>query len=103
MCNMGLAPCPLRVLPPTRDANVLDSTPMLNVGPFGMCQSPANPVVMGATAASHGVLTPMPCVPGSVSAWIPGDPLTLVENVPALTRESQLICSHGGVIRILPG
>jgi hypothetical protein len=91
----------LKVIPPTRDANVLDSTPILNVGPFAMCQSMANPTVASATAANRGVLTPMPCVPACASAWVPGDPTRLVEHVPALTRPSTLMCAFGGQITIV--
>jgi len=96
-----MAPAPLKVIPPTRDANVIDTLPMANVGPFGMCRSMANPVVASATAASLGGLTPVPCVPMCVSGWIPGDPTNLVQGVPALTRTSILMCSWGGTITIV--
>ena len=100
-CSMGLAPAPLKVIPFTRDANVLDSTPFLNVGPFAMCQSMANPTVAGMTASNQGALTPAPCTPACASAWVPGDPQTLIENVPALTRGSILVCAFGGLIDII--
>ena len=67
MCTMGAAPSVLTVLPVNRvmtsnqpAANIMDHKPMLNVMPFGVCMSPANPVVAAATAAALGVLTPMP-------------------------------------------
>ena len=102
MCSMGTAPAPLQVIaiPNARDANVLDSVPITNIGPFGMCMSPANPMVGAATAAARGVLTPMPCVPATQSAWVPGDPTALIQGLPAVTRASCLICAWAGVIRI---
>jgi hypothetical protein len=50
-------------------ANIMDHVPMLNILPFGVCSSPANPTVVAATAAALGVLTPMPCIP---APWAPG-------------------------------
>ena len=102
-CSMGVAPAPLKVIPipNARDANVMDSVPFANIGPFGMCQSLANPMVAGATAAARGVLTPAPCMPATQSVWVPGDPTQMIQNLPALTRTSCLICNWGGVIRIV--
>jgi hypothetical protein len=69
-CSFGTAPVPLKVLPIKRPlaenkpvACILDIIPFLNVGPFAMCTSLANPTVAAATAAALGVLTPMPCIP----------------------------------------
>ena len=33
-------------------ANIMDHIPLLNIPTFGLCQSPANPVVAAATAAA---------------------------------------------------
>jgi hypothetical protein len=100
MCTFGLAPSTLRVLQPNRDATVADGTGMSNVPPFGMCQSMANPAVAAASAAARGVLTPMPCTP-VCSMWVPGDPTTQIQGIPALTRTSQLMCAFAGVITIV--
>lgn len=78
-CSFGAAPTVLNVLPQNRTltsgmpaANIMDHIPLLNIPTFGLCQSPANPVVAAATAAALGVLTPMPCIPATASPWIPG-------------------------------
>ena len=60
----------------------------------------ANPTVAAATAAALGVLTPMPCVPLTVAPWTVGAPAVLINNSPALTDDSQLMCSYAGVISI---
>ncbi len=104
-CSFGLAPSSLVVLPTNRvmtnqvpDANIMDHIPMTNIMPFGMCTSPANPVVAAATAAALGVLTPMPCIPATPAPWITGAPTVLLGNFPSLDNVSQLMCIWGGVI-----
>ena len=80
MCSFGVAPSVLSVLPQNRTmtggppaANILDNKPMVNIPPFGMCMSLANPTVASATTAAMGVLTPMPCIP--VTAAPPWPPI----------------------------
>lgn len=109
-CSMGVAPSSLMVLPTNRvlgttpAANIMDNKPFLNILPFGMCQSPANPTVAAATAAAMGVLTPMPCVPATMAPWVPGCPKVLIGNMPALENGSKLMCNWGGVIQVVsPG
>ena len=53
-------------------ANISDHVSMYNIAPFGKCHTVAYPPTGSATAANHGHLTPMPCVPGTVSEWING-------------------------------
>jgi hypothetical protein len=78
--------------------------PMLNIMPFGMCNSIANPMVAAATAAALGVLTPMPCIPATAAPWVPGSPTVLIANMPALNNSSKLMCMWAGVISInVPG
>ncbi len=111
MCTFGLAPSTLIVLPQNRvlvnnlpAANIMDHIPIVNIPPFGMCQSLANPTVAAATAAALGVLTPMPCVPVVPAPWAPGAPNVLIGNMPALDNMSKCICAWAGVISILsPG
>lgn len=74
---------------------------MVNVLPFGMCQSLANPTVAAATAAALGVLTPMPCIPVTTAPWTPGSPTVLIDGMPALNNTSKLMCVWGGVIQII--
>ncbi|WP_338846584.1 DUF4280 domain-containing protein [Massilia sp. W12] len=106
-CTFGAAPSTLMVLPKNRvlaegppAANIMDHIPMLNILPFGMCQSPANPMVAAATAAAMGVLTPMPCIPATSSPWIPGAPTVLLGGMPTLDNVSKCMCNWGGVISI---
>src|SRR5687767_10851159 len=110
-CTFGVAPASLIVLPDKMvmtsnkpAANIMDHKPLVNIMPFGMCQSLANPTVAAATAAALGVLTPMPCVPVTPAPWVVGAPTALVGNMPTLNNTSKLMCAWAGVIQILnPG
>lgn len=109
-CSFGLAPSTLMPTPKTVmtsnmiAANIMDNKPIVNILPFGMCQSLANPTVAAATAAALGVLTPMPCVPNTPAPWVPGAPTVMLCNAPALNNTSKLMCIWGGVIEIVnPG
>lgn|SRR5574337_1157927 len=103
-CSFGMAPSTLMPTPkPVMTssmvaANIMDHVPMVNILPFGMCQSLANPMVASATAAAMGVLTPMPCIPNTPAPWVPGAPTVLLCNAPALDNVSKLMCIWGGVI-----
>jgi len=106
-CSFGIAPSSLVVLPQNRVlvsnmpmANIMDNKPMVNILTFGMCQSPANPVVAAATAAALGVLTPMPCIPATVAPWTPGNPMTMIGSMPVINNSSTLLCTWGGAITI---
>jgi hypothetical protein len=81
-------------------ANIMDHIPMVNIMPFGVCSSIANPMVAAATAAAMGVLTPMPCIPATAAPWVPGAPTVLIGNMPALDSVSKCMCSFGGVISV---
>jgi hypothetical protein len=106
-CTMGLAPSSLVVLPTNKvmtsyvpAANIMDNKPMVNIMPFGMCQSLANPTVASATSAALGVLTPMPCIPMTTAPWAPGAATVMLANMPALDDTSTLVCNWGGTISI---
>ncbi|SAL76903.1 hypothetical protein AWB68_05082 [Caballeronia choica] len=107
-CSFGLAPSSLVVLPVNRvmaegppAANIMDHQPMVNIMPFGMCSSPANPTVAAATAAALGVLTPMPCIPATLTPWVTGAPTVLLANMPSLDNVSKCMCNWGGVVTIV--
>ncbi len=110
-CSFGMAPSSLVVLPVNRvntteqpDANILDNVPLVNIMPFAMCMSPANPEVAAATAAALGVLTPMPCIPVTPAPWVPGAPTVILAGSPTLDSQSTLNCIWGGIIQVVvPG
>ncbi len=106
-CSFGTAPSSLLVLPTNKvltsslpAATVQDMQPFVNILPFAMCTSMANPTVVSATAAAMGVLTPMPCIPVPAGIWVPGVPKTLIGGVPAIDNSCTLTCAYGGVITI---
>ena len=108
---MGTSPSSLTVLPLKRVkdqnqpvATIEDHVPMLNIMPFGMCMSPANPQVAAATAAAMGVLTPQPCIPMTMAPWAPGAPMTKITTMPELDDVSTCMCTWGGVVMVtMPG
>lgn len=105
-CTFGMAPAVFNVLPANRTvttmplANIMDNKPFVNVMPFGMCSSLANPTVASATAAALGVLTPMPCIPVTTAPWFPGSPTVLIGGCPAINNTCKLMCNWGGVIQV---
>ena len=111
ICTEGAAPSALVVLPVHRQqiedqfaANIMDHIPLVNIMPFGVCASLANPTTAAATSAAMGVLTPTPCLPVVPAPWAPGSPTALIANQPALNNPSKCMCSYAGVISIVaPG
>ncbi|WP_340198802.1 DUF4280 domain-containing protein [Ascidiimonas sp. W6] len=106
-CSFGAAPASLIVLPVNRvltsnmpAATIMDHAPVINIPPFGVCSSLANPTVASATTAALGVLTPMPCIPATVAPWVPGSPTVMVGSIPTLNNTCTLNCMWGGVITI---
>ncbi|MGH9129643.1 MAG: DUF4280 domain-containing protein [Acidimicrobiales bacterium] len=110
-CSFGETPGTLIVLPINRvlageqpAATIMDHIPIVNIEPFGMCNSISNPVVAAATAAKLGVFTPMPCVPVVPAPWVPGADTVLIGSMPALDNMSKCMCTWGGVIEVvMPG
>ena len=103
-CTFGMAPSTFNATPKMvmtsnmQAGTIMDNIPIMNVPPFGMCNSPSNPTVAAATAAALGVLTPMPCVPVLPAPWVPGVPTVLITNQPALDNNCKLTCAWGGMI-----
>lgn len=85
-------------------ATIMDTAPGLNIRPFGMCLSLANPITASQTAAALGVLTPGTCVPTIVGPWSPGALTVMAGTFPALDNSSMCNCAYGGVITVVvPG
>lgn len=108
-CSFGVAPSALvtmnmNVLVEGKPAaTITDAAPMMNIPPFGVCSSLANPTVAAATSAALGVLTPMPCVPVT-QAWVPPVSNVLIGGKPAFNLTAKCMCAWGGVIQIVnPG
>jgi len=107
VCTFGMAPSVFVVLPINRkttsvqpSGTILDNIPMVNIMPFGMCMCPANPMVAAATTAAFGVLTPMPCIPATVTPWAPGSPNVTLSEIPTIDQVDTLTCMWGGVITV---
>ena len=109
-CTMGTS-CPKLKATPKNvsltgkdQANIADYVSMKNVPSFGRCRSLGYPPTASATAANHGKLTPMPCVPGTCPKWKVIDKDSLICGEPALLKPATLKCKYGGTISIIdPG
>ncbi|MFV3074853.1 DUF4280 domain-containing protein [Niveispirillum fermenti] len=106
-CTHGTAPARLTVQPGAGGltggappACITDHRPRVNIPPFGLCISLANPAVAAATAAAQGVLTPQRCVPATSTPWTPGSPTVGIGHIPALNSRSRCHCLWLGVISI---
>jgi hypothetical protein len=112
-CSFGAAPSQLTVLPSGAQvqqaggqliATIMDHKPQVNIAPFGMCSSLANPQVAAATSAAQGVLTPQRCIPMTAAPWAPGASTMTVGGMPVLTDPSTCACAWAGQITIVnPG
>jgi hypothetical protein len=95
-CNQGSVSTPLTVtsqqvfsIGGMLVATIMDSAPMVNVAPFGICQQ--------LTKMAGAV--PTPCVPAPTGAWTPGAHIAKA-TLPVLTKDSKLTCGVGGQISI---
>lgn len=105
-CSFGNIPTPINALPDTQVmaqtpvATTNSHIPLVNILPFGMCSNPANPMVAAATVAAMGVLTPMPCIPCTVSSWEDGCSNVKCKGNEILNMSSKLSCAYGGEIKV---
>lgn len=81
-------------------ANISDHISLCNIAGFGKCHTTRYPATGSATAANHGRLTPMPCVPGTNTEWKSGKDDYLIKGDAALLKSSYCKCRWGGVITI---
>lgn len=107
-CSFGIAPGSLVVLPLAMVttgsqpvATIFDNKPLLNILPFGMCNSATNPAVIAARAAALGSPVPGPCLPVVTAPWAPGSPGILVGGKPLLNNTSKCMCAWSGVIEVV--
>jgi hypothetical protein len=98
-CMFGTSPGTLTILPTDMVkaeskplGTIMDYVPMMNIGNFGMCQSMMNPMVIAATAAAMGVLTPQSCIPVVVSPWLPGALIVMSANKIVLNKDCMNSC-----------
>lgn len=81
-------------------AVVSDIKPMVNIKPFGQCKSMANPTVAAATAANHGRLQKMPCIPNTVGIWTEGIRHFLSDEMTPCDK-SKCMCAYAGEISVV--
>ncbi len=81
-------------------ANISDHQSMYNIAGFGKCHTTRYPSTGQATAANHGKLTPMPCVPGTNTEWQNGKDDYIIKGDAALLKSSYCKCRWGGIITI---
>ena len=105
-CSQGDATSVLGVLPIKNVfindkplAVISDTKPMVNIKPFGMCKSMANPTVAAATAANRGQLKKMPCIPNTVGVWTEGISHFLSDEMTPCDK-SKCMCAYAGEISV---
>lgn len=106
-CSQGDATSIYTVLPTKKNfldgnplAVVSDIKPMVNIKSFGMCKSMANPTVAAATAANHGRLQKMPCIPNTIGIWSEGINHFLSDEMTPCDK-SKCMCAYAGEISVV--
>lgn len=107
-CSFGTSQAKLTVYPDRTVfltgepmANISDHISLYNIARFGRCRTVAFPSTGSATAANHGKLTPMPCIPGTYTEWLNGKNDVIVKSKDALLKTSYCKCCYGGIITII--
>ena len=104
-CSFGTAPSSLAASPASPAggtsagaATIMDFAPFVNIRPFGLCSSLANPAV------NVPPFTPKPCIPATASPWVPGSPTVTIGGLPALDSACTCNCLWAGVVSVItPG
>ena len=104
-CSYGAAPVPITVIPmgpPVSGqsqlvATVNDIIPMVNIKPFGICNSPSNPMGMGKPTFP----TPCPCIPTIPSPWSPASTVLKINGQKALLKNASCKCIWSGSITVV--
>jgi hypothetical protein len=103
-CTLGLAASSLQIPGPSRPATVSDAKPIVNINPFALCRSMANPQValMNTGKFAGPSVLPGPCSPALSGVWTPGAqkaaPGTPAQSL--IDRNSITVCAFGGIISI---
>lgn len=105
-CSFGTVPMPFVSLPlPGKPVvngmpvGLITDTLPINIPPFVLCMTQANPAVAAATAAALGTPTPAPCLP-VITPWTPPSLVATYNGVPLATVSSKATCTFGGVISV---
>ena len=124
-CTHGTETRGIKVVPPSRPANVRDHKALTNMPPFGGCYSMNNPAVAARNQAyqdAQGALAPLSkpwqpgekkkyaqapvpaaCSPLVIEGWKGAKRLEMVGTPPAraLDKTCRANCSYGGVIKFV--
>ena len=98
MCNQGTTPGTFTSFNKSGVGSATECQAFLNISMFGMCRSPANPMVAGATAANMGAVTPAQCVPHIAGAWV-----GYVDEKGQVDGGANCVCQWGGIIKKVAG
>lgn len=101
-CTQGTTPSSLVVTSTHRvimangqiAGTIMDHVGMVNIQPFGLCRSPANPAVAAAQGA------PQPCIPVVPGPWTPGSMRVTLGNMKALNDSCKAMCTWAGTISV---
>ena len=110
-CLWGVAPSVYLTIPIHMEitfimpaATIKDTIPFLNMMPFVMCQSKANPMVIAIMIASLGSVQVAPCIPMTFIPWVPPIPNVIIGGLPTIDNTAMAMCLWAGMITInFPG